>query len=166
MEKWKAMKPEIKIIEVKEQPTLTIRESTTLSAIPEKIGGIFAEILAFMEKRGISPVGAPFAYWHNMGPDCINKGIFDMECGFPVSVPVEGVGQIKKSKLPGGKVITAMHIGSYDTLAQTYEEVLSWIKENGYQVEDDMWETYLTNPCEEPDQSKWMTEIFFPIKSS
>jgi effector-binding domain-containing protein len=158
------MKPEIKIVEIKEQPTLTIRESTNLSSIPEKMGRIFTEILSFMEKRGISPVGAPFAYWHNMNPDSISRGIFDMECGFPVSVPVDGFGQIKKSKLPGGKVITAMHVGPYDTLAQTYEEVLSWIKENGYQVEDDMWETYLTNPCEVPDQSKWMTEIFYPIK--
>ena len=48
-----------------------------------------------------------------------------MECGFPVRVAVDGEGQIKKSKLPGGKVVTTMHIGPYDTLAETYEVVIS-----------------------------------------
>ena len=158
------MKLDIKIKETKEQSTLTIRESTTLESIPDKMGKIFSEILAFMGKKGITPAGAPFAFWHNMNPDSISNGVFDMECGFPVSVAVDGEGQIKKSKLPGGKVVTAMHIGPYDTLAETYEVVLSWIKESGYHVKDDMWETYLTNPCEVPDSSKWMTEIFVPIK--
>jgi effector-binding domain-containing protein len=158
------MKIDIVIREIKEHPTLTIRENTNLASIPEKMGKIFSEILAFMSEKGITPAGAPFAYWHSMNPESISKGVFDMECGFPVNSPLEGEGQIERSKLPGGKVITSMHIGPYDTLAETYEEVLSWIKERGYQVDDDMWETYLTNPCEEPDSSKWMTEIFYPLK--
>jgi hypothetical protein len=46
-----------------------------------------------------------------MNSESISNGAFDMECGFPVNVPVEGEGQISASKLPGGKVVTAMHIG-------------------------------------------------------
>jgi len=160
------MKPDIEIIEINEQAALTIRERTNLESIPERMGRIFSEILTFMGKNRIAPAGAPFAYWHNINPDSIGKGIFDMECGFPISMPVEGEGRIKRSKLPGGRVVTAMHIGSYETLEETYEAVMSWIKENGYQVGEDMWETYLTNPEEEPDKSKWMTKIFLPIKKS
>ncbi len=158
------MKPDIEIREIDDQTVLTIRESAPIASIPERMGKIFSEILTFIGKKGIALAGAPFAYWHNMNSDSISKGIFDMECGFPINVPVEGEGRIKRSKLPGGQVITAMHIGSYETLAETYEVVMSWIKENGYQVEENMWETYLTNPAEEPDKSKWMTKIFLPIK--
>ncbi len=158
------MKPDIKIKEIKEQPTLSIRESATMPSIPTRVGQIFGEIFAFMSKRGITPAGAPFAYWHSMNSESISKGVFDMECGFPVGMPVEGEGQIKASKLPKGKVITAMHIGPYETLAQTYGTIQAWIEENEYQVQEDMWETYLTNPCEVPDKSNWMTEIFWPLK--
>lgn len=158
------MNPDIKIKEIREQPTLTIRKSATMATIPERMGQIFSEIIALMGKKGIASAGAPFAYWHNMNSESMSKGVFDMECGFPVGMPVEGEGQIKSSKLPGGKVITAMHIGPYETLAETYEAIQAWIKEKGYQVEEDMWETYLTNPCEVSDKSKWMTEIFWPMK--
>jgi len=160
------MKPDIKIKEISERPTITIRESATMASIPVRIGKIYSEIITFMSKKGIAPAGAPFAYWHNMNSESMNKGVFDMECGFPIGAPVEGEGQIKAGKLPGGKVVTAMHIGPYETLVETYEAMQSWIKEKGYQVEDDMWETYLTNPCEVPDKSKLMTEIFWPIKQS
>jgi hypothetical protein len=50
-----------------------------------------------MGKKGIAPAGAPFAFWHNMNPDCISNGVFDMECGYPVSVAVDGEGQIRKA---------------------------------------------------------------------
>jgi effector-binding domain-containing protein len=158
------MKPDINIKEIREQPTLTIRESAPMASIPDRMGKIFSEIIAFMGKKGIAPAGAPFAYWHNMNSESMSKGIFDMECGFPISMPAVGEGQIKSSKLPGGKAITAMHIGPYETLVETYEAIQAWIKEKGYQVEEDMWETYLTNPCEVPDKSKWMTEIFWPMR--
>lgn len=158
------MKPDVKIREIKEQPTLVIRESTTMASIPSRMGQIFSEIIAFMAESGISPAGAPFSYWHNMNSESMSKGVFDMECGFPVSMPVEGKGQIKASKLPGGKVINATHIGPYETLAETYEAIQAWIKEKGYKVGEDMWETYLTNPSEVPDKSKWMTEVFWPLK--
>ena len=87
-----------------------------------------------------------------------------MECGFPVNVPVDGEGQIEGSKLPGGKVVTAMHIGPYDTLAETYEVVLSWIRRADIRSRMTCGKPYPTNPCEVPDSSKWMTEIFYPKK--
>jgi hypothetical protein len=53
------VKLDITIKETKDQPTLTIRESTTLESIPYKMGKLFSEILAFMGKKGITPAGAP-----------------------------------------------------------------------------------------------------------
>lgn len=158
------MKVDIRIKDISGQITLVIRESTTIVAIPERMGQIFSEIIDFMNRNGIKPAGAPFAYWHNMNSEGISKGVLDMECGFPIEAPIEGEGQIKASKLPGGKVVTAMHIGPYETLHETYNIIQSWIEENGYEGEDNIWDTYLTNPREAQDESNWMTEISWPIK--
>jgi effector-binding domain-containing protein len=158
------MNPEIKIIELKEQPALTIRENISMPQIPEEIGKIYSEICAFMGRKGISPSGAPFSCWHEMNDESMARGVFDMEAGFPVSDAIEGEGRVKKSFLPAGRAVTAIHIGPYQTLAETYQILQSWIDEGGYSAKDYMWEVYLTDPCKEPDQSRWMTQIFWPIK--
>ncbi|MGA9097507.1 MAG: GyrI-like domain-containing protein, partial [Methanotrichaceae archaeon] len=75
---------------------------------------------------------------------------------------VKGEGMMKSSKLPGGKTATALHIGPYDKLAEAYKAVESWIRDNGYQIAGNSWETYLSMPYEEP--SKIRTQIFWPVK--
>lgn len=151
------MLQDIKVVEVKEQPVLSIRETTSMSSMPEKMGEIFSEIYAFMQKKAITPVGPPFAYWHGM-----DSGTADMECGSPVSESAKGEGRIKSSKLPGGKAATALHIGPYDQLGEAYKAVESWISDNGYQIAGSPWESYLTMPDVEP--SKIRTQIYWPVK--
>lgn len=158
------MKPDIKIVEVEEQPTLSVRENADMSSIAEKMGRIFMEIFAFMQKQGIVPAGPPFSHYRDVFSEATSKGVFDMECGFPVSGPAEGEGHIKAGKLPGGKAVKAVHIGPYQTLSETYEAVMAWAKEKEIRLGDDMWEIYLTDPDREKDSAKWMTEIFWPIK--
>jgi len=151
------MLQDIKVVEVVEQPVLSIREAALMSSIPEKMGEIFSEIYAFIQKKELAPVGPPFAYWHGMTGSSV-----DMECGFPVSESVKGEGRIKGSKLPGGRVATAIHLGPYDKLSEAYKAVESWIRDNGYQTAGNSWEVYLSMPDEEP--SKIKTQIFWPVK--
>jgi effector-binding domain-containing protein len=151
------MLPDIKIIEIEEQPMLSIRETTSMQSIPEEMGKIFSETLAFMQAKVIAPVGPPFAIWHDM-----KDGMVDMECGFPVASLAEVEGRIRSSKLPGGKVATAIHIGPYDKLGEAYSAIESWIKDKEYQTAGKTWESYLTEPDVEP--SKIRTKIFWPLK--
>jgi effector-binding domain-containing protein len=151
------MLQDIKIVEIDEQPVLSIRETAPMQSIPEEIGKIFSETLAFMQANNVAPVGPPFAIWHDM-----KDGMVDMECGFPIAEPAKVEGRIRNSKLPGGKVATAIHIGPYDKLGEAYSTIESWIKDNGYQTAGKTWESYLTQPDVEP--SKIRTEIFWPVK--
>lgn len=151
------MPRQIEIIQIKEEPVLSIRESASLSSIPEKMGLIFSEICSFMNEEKMTPAGPPFARWHSM------KGeIFDMECGFPVSEPAWGKGRIEIRKLPGGKAVVTLHIGPYDMLADTYKALELWMNEHGYHAAGDPWESYLTGPSIEP--SKIRTMVFWPVE--
>ena len=40
---------------------------------------------------------------------------------------------------------------------------MKWVKEKGHKPAGSMWESYLTDPGEEKDQSKWQTKLFLPI---
>ncbi len=49
----------------------------------------------------------------------------------------------------------ALHIGPYDTLSQTYGELMQWARDQGLRPGSDMWEQYLTDPGVDPDPATW-----------
>jgi len=63
--------------------------------------------------------------------------------------------------LPGGRVIHTMHVGPYDTLADTYGELLAWAADEGLTLAEGMWEVNLSDPDTEPDPAAWRTEVFW-----
>ena len=138
---------------------MAIREIVEVSTISEKMGQIFGELFGYLGRKGIQPRGPPFAFYHSW-----SEQTTDMELGVPVEGINEGEGRVKSGALPGGRVIRAMHIGPYDKLVDTYTEMEAWAKENGYELAGFAWENYLTDPQKESDTSKWMTEVFWPIK--
>lgn len=65
--------------------------------------------------------------------------------------------------LPAVEVaITTMHYGSMATIKQAWEELLIWIRENGYEPNDVCRELYLVS---EPEpQENWVTELQQPAR--
>jgi effector-binding domain-containing protein len=45
-----------------------------------------------------------------------------------------------------------------------YVDLEKWFLENGKTEGDYAWEEYITDPSTEPDQSKWYTKVYYPIK--
>jgi effector-binding domain-containing protein len=153
------MSLEIGVVAIKEQDYMGIREVVEVSAIPAKMGELFGELFGFVGRKGIQPVGPPFAYYYSFSPEKI-----DMECGVPVSIPIGGEGRVQAGKLPSGNALRAVHIGPYDRLEETYNAMMAYAKEMDLNLEEAMWEYYLTDPDSEPDPSKWMTEIFVLVR--
>ena len=55
------------------------------------------------------------------------------------------------------------HVGPYDTMADTYTQLLAWAADNGLELATGMWEVYLSDPSAEPDPATWRTEVFWPV---
>ncbi len=60
--------------------------------------------------------------------------------------------------------MTAIHRGPYDGLPESYQQIEKWIREQGLAVAGAPWETYLTDPGENPDPATWETEIVQPVQ--
>lgn len=153
------MNHNIKVIVLKPQHALAIREVVPNAQIPQKMGQSFGELMAFFGKAKFTMTGPPFALYHDFGDERT-----DMEVGFPVAGPQRGEGRIKPCILPGGKVVTAMHIGPYEKLVETYAEMQKWMEQNGHKPKKMMWERYLSDPQTVKDPSKYITEMFWPIE--
>ena len=53
--------------------------------------------------------------------------------------------------------------GSYNNLAQSYEQLLRYIEENGYKICGDFRESYIDGVWNKSDESDWLTEIQIPV---
>ena len=88
-----------------------------------------------------------------------------IEEGVPVDMPIQGEGEVRSSVLCGGRAATVWHLGSYATLDDTWTALESWAKEHGFIVGDGAWEIYWCGPRDEPDSSKWRTQLFLPVEN-
>ena len=153
------MKREFVTRRIEAQPFLGIRTTATMHKIGEVMGPMFGEVYRHIQQSGQAPAGMPFAIYHSMDGNTV-----DLECGMPVASPMAGTDRIRASELPAGTVATVTHMGPYEELAQTWSALTEWMGSQGLQPAGAPWEVYVTEPGAEPDQSKWRTDIFFPVR--
>ena len=152
-----AMK-EIKIITTQAQHAATIREKVRMEDISLAMGRVYGERSEFIMRKKLQVVGPPFTYYHSWSDDCI-----DLECGFPVSGPIEGDSRIKPFALPSVRAAMATHVGPYHRLGETYAIVEKFIRSSNLVPAPYMWEKYLNEPGKVPDE-QLLTEIYWPIE--
>lgn len=149
---------EIRMTEHQAQMTAVVRERVPVRDLPQFFGRALSKAMSAVQAQGRHPVGPPFSLYHGMPTDSV-----DVEAGFPVDGPITAVDGVTPSSLPAGRVVEATHVGPYDTLPQTYEEIVGHLKEQGLTPSSDMWEVYLSDPEQEPDPATWRTQIFWPV---
>jgi effector-binding domain-containing protein len=148
--------------EVKEQPpqpTLSIRTTTSVQALPQVLGQAYGAIAHYLGALGEQPAGAPFAAYYNMDMENL-----DVEIGIPVAKKLAGKDEIKAGELPGGKVATCLHVGPYSEVEPAYAALSEWIEANGYQPTGVAYEMYLNDPNQTPPQ-ELQTQIVFPLQA-
>jgi len=153
------MDQDFKIVEMKSQNAMAIKEEVANREIPKKMGDIFCKLMTFIQKNRVQVAGPPFTLYHSWSD---TKTV--MEVGFPVAAPAKGEGRIKPMALPGGKIIVGTHMGPYDRLHETYRKMMEWAAEKELKPAGRMWEVYLTDPEKEKDPAKFVTQLFWPVE--
>jgi effector-binding domain-containing protein len=149
---------EIKLLELPDQPTLGLRETHAVAELPQFFGKAYGAIMQYLGKIGEVPTGMPFAAYYNLDMQHL-----DVEAGFPVGRALEGQGEVKSSKIPGGKFVSTIHVGPYDGVEPAYNALNEWIKQHGYEPTGVAYEYYLNDPSEKPGVIP-ETEIRLPLK--
>lgn len=144
------------LIEHDEQATAAVRGRITMDQIPDFIDTGLRAVMEAVQRQGAHPAGPPYSLYRGMPTDTI-----DVEVGFPVTEPVEPAGDVVPSSLPAGRAAEGLHVGKYDTLRQTYDEMARWITDQGLRPADHMWETYLSEPTGDP--ATWQTKVTWPV---
>jgi effector-binding domain-containing protein len=151
-----------------EQPYVAIRGRVSMAEI-----GAFAvrtpEVFAWLGAHGLPPAGPPFMRYNviDMTRD------LEIDNGVPVAAPVEGDAEVLAGVLPAGRYATLTHVGHPSELMAATKALLDWAAAQGLtwdmspSADGERWgsrlEIYLSDPREEPDMSKWVTQLAFRL---
>ena len=150
-----------------EQPYAAINVRVSMDEVGAVVPPLIAEVFDWLARRGIDPAGPPF--FRFLVIDMATK--MEIDAGVPVAVPPTGDDRVRSGSLPAGRYATAIHTGPPAGLVDATAELLGWAQANGvtWQVSGspagEFWaarvEFYLTDPRDEPDMTKWQTELAF-----
>jgi effector-binding domain-containing protein len=152
---------EVETVELPEQPALCVRFRTSMDKIKDDIGRSYGAIFAQIGKAGAVPAGEPLALYYDVEMDPSN---IDVETCMPVAGEVEGEGEVTYCVLPGGRFVSTVHRGPYETMEQTYVELFAYLKENGLALTGPTREVYLTDPSQLQRPEDNLTRILFPVR--
>lgn len=143
---------------------ITIKEIKAYRIASTRVKGAYSDYGKY-----IGPLFKAFGRWANGAPmsfyydEEYKETDADFEVAFPVkdNAPENGTRMVQ-----GGKVISVLHKGSYDTLTESYKAVTDFAKTNGYKVIAPTREIYLKGPgMFFPGNPKnYITEIQFPVE--
>ena len=149
-----------KIIQTEAEAAAVIRLTVPRSEMMRIFGPAVGELMAELAKQGVEPVGAVFAHHLKMTPDK-----FDFELGVRVAAAVKATGRVKPGELPAARVARTIYSGPYEGLPSAWGEFTTWMKANGHEQAEDLWELYSVGPQSSPDPANWRTELNRPLKS-
>ena len=110
-----------------------------------------------LARAGTRPIGPPVTVYRNE-----RAGHFDVTVGFPVAEAPAFTDAFVREVLPGGPAVRALHVGSYETLSQTYAGLSHWFNQRRLWPPDMMWEEYLAGPGSVAE-SEYRTRIVYPL---
>ena len=157
------------IVDWPARPYVAIVARVTMATIGTAVPPLNGEVFGWLAERGADPAGPPF--WKYDVIDMDREMV--IEAGVTVPQPLAGDGRVVAGTLPAGRYATLIHAGHPSELAEATGTLLDWAAGQGLtwdmqQGEDgEHWgsrlEIYLTDPSQEPDMSKWETQLAFRL---
>jgi effector-binding domain-containing protein len=158
------MMTEIRVEERGAQPYVAIGAQVPMHDLSTVIPQSLEEVFAWLGRQGVAPAGPPFIRYLVIDM----PARLEVEVGVPVASAVPGDGRVSAGLLPAGRYATLVYTG-IDRGIEANAALLAWGAQQG--LVWDRWaaqngdgfgaryESFLTNPDEEPDRAKWQTEV-------
>lgn len=144
--------------EIEPQAAAVVRAEVPMAELRDVFDRGFGAVVEAVGAQGVAITGPPFGYYPRMPADTVAVVV-----GFPVAGRITAAGDVEPFELPGGRAVTGMHVGPYEALTQTYEQLMAWARAEGLTLAGAMWECYLSDPSAEPDPTRWQTRIVWPL---
>jgi effector-binding domain-containing protein len=163
------MKRQVEVKEVPDQLILSVHFHTAIEKIQEDIGQAFTAIFAYLGEAGEYPSGPPFGLYYidnESGLMGFDENNINMEICVPVGNAMGGKGEVEGRGLPGGTVVSTLHIGPYQQMVEAYQALAAFAEENGYRFNGPAREIYLVGMGQVEDEADYRTEVVIPVEKA
>ena len=121
------------------------------------------EMGVLMEKVGCECAIPEYCFTNYLEPGYKDEDVLVEICESVVAAKEE-TGGLYFRTLPQIQAACIFHKGSYRSFAQSYETVLKYIEENGYEIAGEIRESYIDGVWNQVDESQWLSEIQVPVR--
>ena len=132
----------------------------------ESYDGLFdrmPEMGALMERAGCACAVPEYCFTAYPEPGYRDSDILVEICEAVAKAKGE-IGALKFKTLPAMQAACVYHRGSYRSFAESYEVVLRYIEENGYEIAGEIRESYIDGVWNRDDEREWLSEIQVPVR--
>ena len=119
----------------------------------------------FMEQAGCICARPEYCFTNYLEPSYKEEDILVELCE-AVTECKDDVGELHFKMMPKIQAASVFHKGSYHTLAASYERVLKYMEDHGYEIAGAIRESYIDGVWNKEDESEWLTEIQVPIRKN
>lgn len=147
-----------KKVELLERNYVSVKVTCLNSDIKKEMGQAYTNLMVFIEQSNVEMIGYPLCFYHNYD---VQSTTF--EAAIPISKKIEGSDDIMVKTLPKGDYVTTAYNGSYDKIQVAYQALTQWMTDNKIEAQGMPFDEYVTNPAEEKDTTKWITNIYYPL---
>jgi DNA-binding transcriptional MerR regulator len=122
--------------------------------------GALGELYATVNAQRIGADGPPGAVIAN---EFFSDERGEITVFLPAAGSVRPVGRVAPTLLPGTELATIVHRGSHDDVDRSYGALASYVSQRALAVDGPIRERYLVGRHDTPNQTRWRTEIGWPI---
>ncbi|MDP2731914.1 MAG: GyrI-like domain-containing protein [Hoeflea sp.] len=130
----------------------------------------FPAVFSLLAEQNIEPVGAPIYNYRRIDM----ADTLDVEAGVPVARMGQDSDSVKFGALPAGQFVTLRWHGHPDRLEPVTGMLIGWLRLSQQPLDMEeapdgdhfacRLEIYETDPDQEPDMDKWVTQLAFKLK--
>lgn len=147
-------------IDTEEQYFIGIREVISIQDIQKHYAENLPKAFAAVTAAGIEMAGMPSGLLYSYDEE---NGTTDIAQVIPVKEPKELEG-FETFTIPAGKCLHIDYYGDYSATETAHVAMDEYIKANSLTHKFPVIEQYVTDPGQEPDPSKWLTKVYYPLQ--
>lgn len=153
---------EVQAVDAPAKYFIGIRKLIPMQEIQKSFAENLPKVYAAVQAAGIEMAGMPCGVYFTW--DEANQST-DMAFAMPVKSKATVKG-FETMEVPASKLLVIDYYGSYEGIGEAHLAMDDYIKEHSMDMLTPAWEEYVTDPGAEPDTAKWLTKVFYPVKSN
>ncbi|MCF8461387.1 MAG: GyrI-like domain-containing protein [Flavobacteriales bacterium] len=149
---------EIKEVELEEVKYLLVSGDVKPADIGAFYGEKFGLIMGYLTDKKVEMGGHPSGLFYSW-TDTLAK----MSAAIPVASDVVGTKDMEFRVVAATRGLQIDYYGAYDKTEAAHYAMDDYLGANGLELVGAVREVYVTDPMSEPDTSKWLTQIIYPV---